>query len=169
VALGSAKSRELWEYLKAGEFLDRTGKVFDTLRIALKNGRLPLPPGFEPQAAAVSELLRKLAGKLDVKDADTKRVIRTRRAVLDGDAFKALWDRIKGKTTYRVAFDDPILLRDCAKAIADAPPVAKTRVQVCVATVAVTEGGVQATEISATSLGVLDEGDLELPDIPREM
>lgn len=42
--------------------------------------------------------------------ADERRQVNTRRAVLQGAEFKALWDRIKHKTTYRVQFDNEALL-----------------------------------------------------------
>ena len=54
----------------------------------------------------MKEILRKLAGKLDIKNADERRTIRTRQAVLHSEEFQALWNRIKHKTTYRVQFDN---------------------------------------------------------------
>jgi len=36
-------------------------------------------------------VLRKLAGKLDIKNADERRPIKARQAILHGEEFKALW------------------------------------------------------------------------------
>ncbi|HEY3899479.1 MAG TPA: hypothetical protein VGM54_12735 [Chthoniobacter sp.] len=77
----------------------------------------------------MAEILRKLAGRLEIKNADERRQVKTRQAVLHGADFKALWDRIKHKTTYRVQFDNEKLLLTCIKALADGPPIAKSRLQ----------------------------------------
>ena len=53
-----------------------------------------------------------------------------KRQVLDSPEFKALWDRIKYKTTYRVQFDNERLIRDCITAVIQAPPISKTRLPV---------------------------------------
>ena len=57
------------------------------------------------------EILRKLAGRLEIKNADERRQVKSRQAVLQGEDFKALWERIKYKTTYRVQFDNDALAR----------------------------------------------------------
>ena len=54
----------------------------------------------------MKDVLKKLAGKLEIKNADERKQVKTRQAVLQSEEFKALWDRIKHKTTYRVHFDN---------------------------------------------------------------
>jgi len=88
---------------------------------------------------------------------------------LDSPEFKALWDRIKHKTTYRVEFDAEKLIADCAKALREAPAVPKTRLQWRKAEIAIGKGGVEATEHSGAATIVLDEGDIELPDLLTEL
>jgi len=70
--------------------------------------------------------------------------VKTRQATLHSEEFKALWDRIKHKTTYRVQFDNAKLLEDCARAIQKCPAIAKTRVQIRVADLVIGRGGVAA-------------------------
>lgn len=130
---------------------------------------MSLPAAFLPRAAAIGDVLRKLAGKLDVKNADERKAVKTRQAVLDGEAFRALWDRIKHKTTYRVEFDNENLIRDAAAAIAAGPPVAKTRVQFRKAEIDINKGGVDAKEVAVSAPTVLHEADIELPDILTEL
>jgi type III restriction enzyme len=169
VALGVEKSTELWEHLKAAAYIDIRGKVQDKLRTAIKAGTIELPAAFKPHSAAVTEILKKLAGKLDIKNADERKQIRTRQAILESEAFRALWDRIKHKTTYRVDFDNDKLIRDCAKAIGDGPPVPKTRIVWDIAGLGINRGGVQAKLKETTGPMVLEEGDIELPDILTEL
>jgi type III restriction enzyme len=167
--LGFDQSKALWEHLHAAGFVDAKGKVQDTLRTALKDGSLTLPQPFTDQLPQVKEILRKLAGRLEIKNADERVQVKTRQAVLQGAEFKALWDRIKHKTTYRVQFDNEKLLATCIKALADAPPIAKTRLQWRKADLAIGRSGVETKETVTSAPVTLDEGDIELPDILTDL
>ncbi len=74
-------------------------------------------------------------------------------------------NRIKYKTTYRVQFDNDALLKTCIKAIKDAPPISKTRLQWRKADLAIGRAGVEANETVASAPIILEESDIELPDI----
>jgi type III restriction enzyme len=77
-------------------------------------------------------LLHKLAGKLDIKDANKRDTVKLRRGVYLSDDFKALWDRIKHRTTYRVQFDNELLISRCASTIRQVltdAPVTRTRLR----------------------------------------
>jgi len=167
--LGIDQSKLLWECLRTSGFVNAQGKVQDALRTALKHDTLTLPEPFAAQLPQVKEILRKLAGRLEIKNADERRQVKSRQAVLNGADFKALWERIKHKTTYRVQFDNQALLATCSKALAEAPPIAKTRLQWRKADIAIGRSGVDATEKSAAAPVSLDETDIELPDILTDL
>ncbi|RII75641.1 type III restriction-modification system endonuclease [Pseudomonas monteilii] len=175
--LGVQQSEKIWQFLKGEGFVDAKGKVQDSLRAALKDGSFKLPDdikaglGTKPDVAMedIQGVLKKLAGKLDIKNADDRRIIRTREAVLQSEEFKALWDRIKYKTTYRVDFNNEKLIVDCAKAIQDCPPITKTRAQFRKADIAIGKGGVTAEETSASAFTTIHEDDIELPDIITDL
>ncbi len=180
--LGVEQSEKIWQFLKDENYVDAKGKVQDNLRAVLKDGNFELSNEIkqellqahgEGQAEAIATdiqgVLRKLAGKLDIKNADDRKTIRTREAVLQSDEFKALWDRIKYKTTYRVEFDNLKLINDCAEAIRDCPPITKTRAQFRKADIAIGKGGVTAEETSASGFTTIHENDIELPDIITDL
>lgn len=171
--LGFDASKVLAEHLRAQKLIDAKGKVQDGLRQALKDNTLSLPPELEAQRVEilphVLELLKKVAGKLEIKNADERRSVPVRRAVLDSPEFKALWDRIKYKTTYRVHFDNERLIRDCISAVIAAPPISKVRLQWRKAGMEIGQAGVVAQERGGATVVVLDEGDIELPDILTEL
>ena len=167
--LGFEQSKVLWDHLKAEGYIDTKGKVQDTLKKALKDGTLKLPATFEAQRAQIIEVLRKSTGRLEIKNADERKQIPTRQAVLQSPEFKALWDRIKHKSTYRVAFDNEKLIESCIKALQDAPPIAKTRLQWRKADIAIGKAGVLATERSGAATVTLDEADIELPDLLTDL
>lgn len=175
--LGVEQSDKIWKFLKSEDFVDGKGKVQDSLRTALKDGSFKLPDEIKAELGSKADvaeediqgILKKLAGKLDIKNADDRRIIRTREAVLQSEEFKALWERIKYKTTYRVDFNNDKLITDCAKAILDCPPITKTRAKFRKADIAIGKGGVTAEETSASAFTTIHEDDIELPDIITDL
>ncbi|MGO3869702.1 MAG: type III restriction-modification system endonuclease [Alcaligenes sp.] len=172
--LGMEQSKALWEHLKAAGHIDAKGKVQDSLKTALKNGTLELPAEFDAQKAQIAEVLRKVSGRLDIKNADERRQVPLRKgkdgkAVYLSDEFRALWDRIKHQTTYRVQFDNVKLVTDCIAALQKAPVIAKARLQWRKADISIGKAGVAATEKAGAATVVLDEADIELPDLLTDL
>ena len=168
-ALGSEESQALYDFLLAQGHIDGQGRIQDVLRAALRDDAFTVPDRFLDQRDAIMSVLRKLAGRLDIKDADARRTARPRQAVLESAGFKALWDRIKHKTTYRVAFDNERLLKDCIAALKDAPTIPRTRLQWRKADIAIGKAGVEAAEKEGAATVVIDPGDIELPDLLTEL
>src|SRR5205823_3749386 len=98
--LGFEESNAIFEHLKSEGFVDAKGRVENKLRTALKDGTFALPKALEAHLAPVRDVLKKVAGKIDIKNADERKTVKVRRAVLDSPEFQMLWDRIKHKTTY---------------------------------------------------------------------
>ncbi len=172
--LGMEQSKALWEHLKAAGHIDAKGKVQDSLKTALKNGTLELPAEFDAQKSQIAEVLRKVSGRLDIKNADERRQVSLRKdkdgkAVYLSDEFKALWDRIKHQTTYRVQFDNAKLVADCIAALQKAPVITKARLQWRKADISIGKAGVAATEKAGAATVVLDEADIELPDLLTDL
>lgn len=167
--LGFDQSKTLWSHLKEQGYINDKGKVQDALKVALKDGTLVLPAEYEAQRAQIMAVLRKLSGKLEIKNSDDRRPVPVRKSVLVSPEFKALWDRIKHKTTYRVQFDNEKLIVGCIKAMHDAPPITKSRLQWRKAGLAIGKAGVEATEKPGADTVTLKENDIELPDVLTEL
>lgn len=172
--LGHDQSKALWEHLKAAGHIDAKGKVQDSLKQALKEGTLALPPEFDDQKAQIAEVLRKVSGRLEIKNADERRQVPLRKggdgkAIYLSEEFKALWDRIKHQTTYRVQFDNAALITSCIDTLKKAPPITKARLQWRKADIAIGRAGVEATERDGAATVVLDESDIELPDLLTDL
>ncbi|EHJ93513.1 type III restriction-modification system endonuclease [Vreelandella boliviensis] len=174
-ALGLDRSKKLWEYLKTAGYIDANGAVQDSLKQGLKNGTLALPDTFQAaEREQIIAVLRKVSGRLEVKNADERKPVplrkdKTGKAVYLSDEFKALWDRIKYQTTYRVQFDNDQLVDDCITALKAAPAISKARLQWRKVDIAIGKSGVQATEKEGASTVVLNESDIELPDLLTEL
>ncbi len=167
--LGFERSGILCDHLRTEGYIDATGRIQDTLREAIRDGRLPLPCEFSAMRTGIASVLRKLAGRLEVKNADGRRTVRPRQAVLDSAEFKALWDRIKHKTIYRLSFDNDALLERSISALQNAERIPRTRLQWRKADIAIGQAGVQATEIAGAAPVVLEESGIELPDLLTEL
>ena len=167
--IGFEKSQILYSHLLASGHIDTTGRIQDSLREAIKDDTLTLPVEFGRQRESILSVLRGLAGRFEVKNADERQTVRPRQAVLDSVEFKALWDRIKHRTTYRVAFDNEALLEKCIVALRNAPSIPKTRLQWRKADIAIGKARVEATETGGAATIVLDETDIELPDVLTEL
>ena len=165
------QSKALWEHLKDAGYVDAKGKVQDTLRKALKDGTLHLPeavPG--PASAGARRSSASWPASWRSRTPTSARQVKTRQAVLHSEEFKALWDRIKHKTTYRVQFDNEKLIAELhPRPSHDAPPITKTRLQWRKADLAIGKAGVEATETATAAPVVLDESDIELPDLLTDL
>jgi len=172
--LGADQSKALWDHLRAAGHIDAKGKVQDSLKIALKDGKLALPEAFEPYRGQVAELLRKVTGRVEVKNRDDRETVPLRKgadgkAVTLSEDFKALWDRIKHKTTYRVQFDNDKLIRDCTAALTRDLHIARARLQWRKAEIGIGKAGVEAREKEGAYTVTLDEADIELPDLLTDL
>ena len=167
--LGFDKSQALYDHLRAEGYIDAAGRIQDSLREAIRDNSLVLPEQFAEQRTGIESVLRKRAGRLEIKNADERETVRPRQAALDGADFKALWDRIKHKTSYRVTFDNEALLNNSAAALRNADPIPRTRLQWRKADIAIGQAGVEATEIAGSATVVLEETDIELPDLLTEL
>ena len=164
-AVGQEASQRLHAALRETGYLDANGQVTDDLRRALKAGTVEVPADFAGEAAAVVALLRERAGRrLEVADADEKQLVRPQRATLDSEEFKALWERVRDRTTYRVDFDSATLIAACVRALADQPPVERARVQWVTGKVEVERGGVELSEDVETETRNVEEVGVAVPD-----
>lgn len=172
--LGVDQSKALWDHLRDAGHIDAKGKVQDSLKVALKDGKLALPEAFEPYRAQVAELLRKVTGRVEVKNRDDRETVPLRKgadgkAVTLSEDFKSLWDRIKHKTTYRVQFDNDKLIRDCTAALTRDLHIARARLQWRKAEIGIGKAGVEAREKEGAYTVTLDEADIELPDLLTDL
>ena len=167
--LGVERSAEILCFLQRESFVDAHGKVKDDLRKALKEDTFTLPESHAEHLPQVRDILRKIAGALDIKNANKRIRVKPRRAVIRSEEFRALWDRIKHKTTYRVRFDNESLISRCAEAVRNGPPVPRARVTIRKADLAIGQGGVVPLETATTAPVAIDEGDIVLPDLLTDL
>ncbi len=162
--LGIETSDKIWQHLRLHNYINGKGKVQDRLRMALKHDDVDLPEEVEEQAPQIKGILKKVAGKLNIKNADNKRTVKPKKEVLLSPEFKDLWNRIKYKTTYRVEFDSERLIEECAKELRDNLRVGKARFRYQKAKTPIERGGVRP-ELASESEQTYEAKDYRLPDL----
>lgn len=162
-------SEAIWKYLHQNGDIATDGKIQDSLRRALREGSFEVPDEFSYAKKEIEVALRKLTGRIQIRNADERRVVRPRQCVLDGPEFRRLWDKIKHKTTYRVQFDPERLREMCISALRESPRIPKSRLHWRVANLVLSDSGVEPQPAVGTDTVSLDEGAIELPDILTEL
>lgn len=167
--LGFVNSRTLYDHFQAMGYIDADGKILDPLRDAMRDKSLYLPQQYAQQRSGIESVLRKCAGRIVIRNADERQTVRPRQAALESADFKALWDRIKHKTSYRVTFDNEVLVNNSSMALRKADQIPSTRLQWRKAGIAIGQAGVEAIETAGSATVVLEETDIELPDLLTEL
>jgi type III restriction enzyme len=162
--LGTEASKQLWSHLQSEGHIDSKGKVQDSLKVSLKNGSLDLPEEFQPHAAQIAAVLKKVSGNLNIKNRDDKEKVALNKAVYLSPEFQALWDRIKYKTTFRVDFDSSALIEKCAEEIKINLQVGKARFTYRKAKTEIDRGGVHTEQVQETT-SVYESRAFDLPDL----
>jgi len=162
--LGTEASKQLWDHLQNEGHIDKKGKVQDSLKVSLKNGTLALPEAFQPHAAQIAAVLKKVSGNLNIKNRDDKEKVALNKAVYLSPEFQALWDRIKYKTTFRVDFDTNALIEKCAEEIKINLQVGKARFTYRKAKTEIDRGGVHTEQVQETT-SVYESRAFDLPDL----
>lgn len=116
--LGQNKSEELFKHFVEQGYLDKKGKVQDHLRRHLREEKVNL--GVELAEAAKNQILailKKVAGRLDIKNQEKRDSVPLNKEVYLSDDFKNLWNSIKYHTHYSFEFDSNKLIKECIKSI----------------------------------------------------
>ena len=162
--LGQEASRQIYTFYKAQGYIDERDKVTDRLKEDLKHNRCQVPEQYEPIAEQIIALTKKVSGNLNIKNNDNKRQISVNKQVYLSDEFKALWERIKYKTTYAVEFDSEELIDKCCKAIQLELSVESSKLIYTKGTVDIAAGGVGIAETKRIAV-VASSRNEDLPDI----
>ncbi len=163
---GAENSEIMYSYLLDKKYIDTKGKIQNSLRRDIKENTFTVPNEYENVKDSISSVITKIAGNLNLKNADDKVEVKLNKEVYLSDDFKALWEQIKYKTTYRVDFDVNALLIECAKHISNDLTIGKIKYLYSKATNKITKVGVEIIESSTDNTFIdCDIVDYDLPDI----
>jgi len=90
--------------------------------------------------------------------------VRPQRAVIESEAFRELWGRIKARTVYRVDFESDTLIKACVRELLDLR-VERARVVWEQGEIDVDRGGVAGSERVRSEVRFIDEVAATIPDV----
>lgn len=172
--LGAKKSEEIYQHLESHGYINNKGKIQDSLKIDLADNTVVLPENAKEHTEAILATLTKVARGLSIKKHEEKKTAKLKekegKQVVLGEGFKALWDRIKYKTTYRVNFSVIELVDECIKEIRASVVVSSVKYESKKRRVEIAESGLLTTNLDSEGNVIQDkEGILDvsfkLPDI----
>lgn len=142
-------------------------KVQDKLKLDLKDNRVDIPEEFNYIKTPIIKVLKRIAGNyMNIKNRDDSRPVTFKKEIFLNEDFKALWERIKYKTTYSVKVHSDKLIEQCAQKIWAEVSVGKGKFITRKVKLAITEAGVQEGEDKPReSMRIIDETVSSLPDI----
>ncbi|OGO88100.1 MAG: hypothetical protein A2Y24_07550 [Clostridiales bacterium GWE2_32_10] len=145
--LKQERTEGIWEYLREQTYIEDNGKVTDKLKSDLKDGRLKLPEEYKEIELQIIGIIKKIAGSLNIKNADQKQKVKINKRRFLSPEFKELWDRIKYKTTFSIQFDTERLVKECSEEIMKTLRIDKGKMIYTKANIEINKGEVLADEI----------------------
>ena len=164
--IGKGNSNKIFNHLKKEKIIDAKGKFTAKGKDAIKNDKITVPVEFEDIKDDIMEVLVKRTSNIKdrVKSTDDKKGIKLNKQVFLDENFKALWDKIKHKTTYQVEYDSEKLIQRCSEKMNETLDVQPPRFIYTKSGLKIDQSGVKATEAEPERLpGFMY--DIDLPDI----
>ncbi|MDP3930109.1 MAG: DEAD/DEAH box helicase family protein [Bacteroidota bacterium] len=166
VFYGQEQSEQLYSYFALKGYIDIRGKVQELLKYDLRIGEVELPENMPIHIKSqVVEVLKQVAGKLEIKKNEDKHLVKVRKEVLISPDFENLWNRIKYKTTYSVDFDANKLIEACIKNINERLVISKGKLVYTKSKLDISKGGIERDGEEQTAYGQVEQSAHVLPDI----
>lgn len=161
--VGKDDSERIHTILKTNGFLDVKGKITSSFNPKKEGFSLNLGPEFMDLEQDIISILETYQLERHIKrDEDPKALILKKRIELDED-FKALWDKIKFKTTYNVNYKTDELITNSVKAIQQMEKIEPVKVAYREDLIDIENKGVVTTNIRSSEIKIEFAG--SLPDI----
>lgn len=163
-ATGSEVSGKIYEVLVEQSYVDKNGKIAESLKDDLKFGRFELPEALKVYENVVIQKLRDMIGDMShIKDGNKKVTVRLKKNVLLDPEFQKLWERINKKTSYSVNFCTKELIKTAIKAMQEDLKIRATKIEVTKADVVMEDRGITGSKTYGNFVEAKEE--VELPDI----
>ena len=164
VPIGRENAAVIKTSLVNQKMLDAEGRIQPAFDPQRKDFKLELPEAHLDLTSAVIDLLATYQIERHIRKDKDEGPNRLRKDVQLSPEFKALWDRVKPKTTYRVEFETDNLVNRAVDALKRMEKIEVPKIKVTTGQVGVTKAGVIATAMGAAEERV-SYNPLQLPDL----
>jgi len=160
------EAQELLTHFEKKGYIAKSGAIKDAMKEALSTGTLDLPAKFETARQRVETVIAKANTKPPIQDASKEVRVKLKKQVMISPEFLVLWDKIKGRTSYRVTLDENALIEKAVEILSKMEKVPKARVVTRTARVNVENVGVSVSGEYERSQELQNEGH-RLPNFIR--
>lgn len=166
IYLGQEESEKLFKHFIEQGYVDKKGKIQDTLKIAIKENTVDLGQEFSVEVTKqIINRIKEVAGSLEIKNNAEKVHVKLNKQVYLSEEFKNLWDSIKYKTVYKVEFDSNELIQKCIDSINNNVRNERAKIEHTKAKLNLDKGGVSADGQVKNYVEHLENQVNHLPDI----
>lgn len=159
-------AQELLAHFEHKGYVTKSGTIRDTMKEALAAGTLDLPAKFEAARQKFETVIAKANTRPPVQDASKEVRVHLKKEVMISPEFMVLWEKIKGRTAYRVQLDETQLKAHCLTELSRSERVTKAKIVSRTARMNVEQSGVTHTETELRTADMNDEAH-SLPEFLR--
>ena len=142
VPIGRPGAEAIFQCLTAQSILDTSGRIQTAFNPRQPGFHLELPENFRELVPAVIDLLTSYQIERHIRNERDEGTNHLRKQVELSPEFKALWERIKARTTYRVEFQTDELVLNAVREIKQMDPIRVPKIQISTGQIAISHGGV---------------------------
>jgi type III restriction enzyme len=161
--VGKAVSGEVWKALVTQGILSSDGIIQPAFDPRKKHFQLKLPEMHKPLEKDIIDILSSFQIERHIRKARDEGPNQLKKAVQLSDEFKALWGKIKPRTTYQVVFTTDDLVARAVQALRKMDKVESAKISFTTAQLSLSKAGVEAQAVAAKTESVEYRG--PLPDI----
>ncbi len=140
--LGQEDSSKVWEELQGTGYIDDAGKILDKFDSENPHFELQIDDSYSDIKADIIDEMQRFIFKNRVANARDRRTLKFKKEVHLSEEFKALWDKIKHRTRYRVSFDTAELIKCAVQRIRQLEEIKPVRISMTRVDVDITDAGV---------------------------
>ena len=163
-AIGQEESTRIWEALNAAGYINSAGEILDEFDPKNPQFELRVDDSFSEIKPDIIDVMQSFVFKNRVVNANERRTLNFKKEVHLSEDFKALWDKIKHRTRYRVTFDTADIVRRAVERINVLEEIRPMRINVTRRDIDISSAGVDAVrELEAK---IYEAGEVRvLPDL----
>lgn len=162
--IGRGAAQVIHQALVQQNMLATDGRIQPAFDPKKEGFKIDLPEGHADLAPAVIDLLSSYQMERHILKEKDEGPNKLKKEVQLSPEFKALWDRIKPRTTYRVEFQTETLVNNAVAGIKRMDKIEAPKIRVSMGQLDVKKGGVAATALSVAEDRVVT-GTYPVPDV----
>lgn len=146
-AIGQAVSEQIWSELQKQGYISDSGQILDKFDPKNPHFELKVSETFTDLKPAIIDEIQKYVFTNRIPNVREKRPVRFRKEVHLSDDFKALWDKIKQRTRYRVVFNTSDLIARAVVRIKEIEPIKPIKISMTRVDIDISEAGIGADKL----------------------